>query len=355
MKSKKINMYMNQALELSKRGRGFVSPNPLAGAIIVKNGKIVGTGYHQYFGGHHAEKQAILDAEEHGNSVENSTLFVTLEPCIHYGKTPPCVQLIVEKKISTVFVAVQDPNPKASGGIEFLKKAGVNVYTGIQKEQAETINRFFFFSLQKKRPFFLGKVALSQNGYITKQEGTATKISGGKSQYFTHQLRMQCDALLIGVNTANIDNPLLSVRFGEKKRDPLRVVLDPNGKIKRELHLFRDDNFLYITGKKYKQIPLPHKNIILLETNTNGVFPLSSIAEILYKKGILSVLVEGGANTIHHFLSQNFLDELILIQSSTSFPDTGVPLFPKGFPISLQQKQTKKLGNDVMSTFQVKK
>ncbi len=337
--------YMSRALTLAKRGLGFTSPNPMVGAVLVKNEEIIGEGFHKQFGGAHAEVHAIADAESKGFSAKGAAMYVTLEPCAHQGKTPSCAELLIQKKIREVHIASLDPNPQAAGGKEKLKSAGIQVSTGILRKEAEKVNRFFFHFHRKKRPFFLGKSAISRNGYVAKAQGEKTQISGPQAQRFVHFLRQECDAILIGAETAITDNPELSVRFRKHCRDPLRILLDPKRRIPPSAKVFRDENYLHVTQETNSKL---NKNSIQLKTDTAGVFDLHQLAETLFQKHILSILVEGGPKTLHSFLSSNLLDEFILIQSKNNLPDSGVPLFPHGFPKSFHLQAEQKIGTDTI-------
>lgn len=332
------------AIELAKKGTGFVAPNPLVGAIIVKNGEIIGEGFHEKYGEHHAEIHAILNAEKNGHDVTGSTMYVTLEPCAHTGKTPSCARLLAEKKIKKVIIANRDPNPKAGGGIEILKKTEIEVEIleqnnspsnggelekAILAKKARAINKGFFALFEKNRPFFTAKVAISKNGMVAEAKGKRTQITGEKAQIFTHQLRMECDAILVGAETIAIDNPELSVRYGERKRDPLRIIFDPNNRIPKDAKVFRDTNIWHVTEK----------------------IDLKKISKELTQKGILRVLIEGGPKTIESFLKKDLIDELYLIQSPKNLPKTGIPLFPNGFPKGFIETEKKKLGEDVVRRY----
>lgn len=328
--------FMARALELAKKGMGFVSPNPMVGAVIVKNGKSIGEGLHKKYGKAHAEANAIADAEAKGYSVEDTEMYVTLEPCSHHGKTPPCADLIIEKKIKKVFVATKDPNPAAAGGIEKLQKAGIKVQTGFLENEAKNQNRFFFHGIAKKRPFFLGKIAIDANGFVSEKKGVQTKITGQEAQKFTHQLRMKCDAILIGAETAIIDNPLLSVRYGDKRRDPLRIILDPKERVPKNNRVFRDEN--YYLGTK--------------QTNESGFLDLSELAKKLYEKGIISVLIEGGPKTLEQFIQQNLLDEMIVIQSEKNIGKNDAPRFPIKILNKWRKTKERKLGKNSLQQYE---
>ncbi len=234
------NIYMQRAFELAKLGIGSVSPNPLVGCVIVYQDKIIGEGYHQKYGESHAEVNAI-------NSVKNKELlkeadvFVTLEPCSHYGKTPPCADLLVKHQVKKVWIANLDPNPKVDGGgIEKLKKAGIEIETGLNSEIGEDINRRFFTFMRKKRPHIILKWAETEDGYVARKNFDSKWISNTYSRQLVHKLRAEEDSIMVGTNTAKYDNPKLNVRDWNGS-NPLRIVIDKQLSLANNLHLFADD------------------------------------------------------------------------------------------------------------------
>lgn len=305
--------WMARALELAKKGVGFVSPNPLVGAVVVKNGKIIGEGWHEKYGEKHAERNAIENAEKKGFSVEGTTLVVTLEPCAHMGKTPPCADLICEKKIQKVILGATEENPISSGGIARLRAANIEVKCGVLEAECRAVNRFFFHGLAQQRPFFLGKIATCGNGFVAENPGKRSHISGKKAQRFVHQLRHECDAILVGKNTIVTDNPLLTTRFQKNPSHPLRIFFDRKKEVPQSAHVFDDANFLQISEEN-----CPHQN---------GKCNLNALGKMLFARGIRSVLIEGGPRTMQGFLDEHLLDELIVIKSKKIFFENGVAAF----------------------------
>ncbi len=341
--------YMQRALYLAEQAIGFVSPNPLVGAVIVRDGVVIGEGYHQRFGADHAEVEAIRNAEANGHNVAGATLYVTLEPCSHFGKTPPCTDLIIEKKLRMVVIAMHDPNPFAGGGAEKLFAAGVHVRMGLMRKNAEEINRFYLHGFRTKRPFFTAKAATSSNGMIAEAPGKRTQISGDQGKIFAHALRQSHDAILIGAQTAVIDNPYLTVRFGEYKRDPLRVIIDAHLRVPADAHVFRDNNYLVFTS--IKEVPYYlNKNCVHIAETRDLISPYE-ISQVLWERNIRSVLVEGGAITIGTFVAANLVDELILLKSNARLPRSGVPLFPHGFPKGFSEIEARELGVDTIYVY----
>ncbi|MEI7511568.1 MAG: bifunctional diaminohydroxyphosphoribosylaminopyrimidine deaminase/5-amino-6-(5-phosphoribosylamino)uracil reductase RibD [Candidatus Peregrinibacteria bacterium] len=327
--------FFRHTLSLAINGRGFVSPNPEVGCVIVKNGKIIGEGWHTHYGGAHAEVNAIKNAEENGESVAGSTVFVSLEPCAHTGKTPPCAELLVQKQVKEVFIFFSDPNPLVAGkGIKILQNAEIALTQAppdLQKKYA-----FFYEPFQKyittKTPFVTGKIAKSANGK-TGIAGKSIILSGAEAKNFTYGLRQQHDAILVGVNTVLIDNPHLGVRgtskyteeygdnavfmnsFDKKQyRDPIRIILDPHLKSPFTAHIFRDENFLVVTQevhKKTAETQWGSNKILTLPVLKDERFDIPSLLKKLGEMGIASVLVEGGSTTLQLFLDAKVLDQLI--------------------------------------------
>lgn len=314
--------YIQLAIELAKRGSGFVSPNPLVGCVITKNNRIIGAGYHQKYGENHAEVNAINSAVE---TLEDATLYVNLEPCSHYGHTPPCVDKIIESKIKRVVIGTLDVNPLVSGnGVKKLKKAGIEVKVGILEKECTELNKFFFKYITKKTPFITLKIAQTLDGKIADESNYSQWISSSESRKLVHSLRSKYDAVLIGSRTANIDNPLLTVRLTEG-RNPWRVVLDSNLKLKTDLRLFKqnaDGKTILVTSKeslskknKIKKLSELGVRIIFVKKNGNGKLNLKNVLKELAILEITSVLVEGGSEIFSSFVKQNLFDEIMVFTS----------------------------------------
>ncbi len=314
--------YIQLTLEIAKRGSGYVSPNPMVGCVITKNNKIIGAGYHQKYGENHAEVNAINSAVE---SLEGSTLYVNLEPCSHYGHTPPCVDKIIESKIKRVVIGTLDVNPLVSGnGVRKLKKAGIDVKVGVLEKECTELNKFFFKYITKKIPYVTLKIAQTLDGKIADQSNYSQWITSSDSRKFVHSLRAQYDAVLIGRRTAEIDNPLLTVRLTEG-RNPWRVVLDTELKLKTDLRLFKqnaDGKTILVTSKasiskqnKIKKLSELGVRIIFVKQNGSGKLNLRSLLKVLSTMEITSVLVEGGSEIFSSFMKQNLFDDIFLFIS----------------------------------------
>lgn len=300
-------LYMQRALQLALCGEGRVSPNPMVGAVIVCDGKIIGEGYHRKCGEAHAEVNAVASVKDR-SLLTRSTMYVTLEPCSHYGKTPPCCNLIKECGIPRVVVGIKDPFPEVSGrGISILREAGVDVKVGVLEDECRYINRRFITAHTQKRPYVLLKWCESQNGYIAaldKDKPKPVQLSSLVSSIYMHRERSLYDAIMVGTTTALTDNPSLTVR-GWKGKNPLRVVIDRDGKIPSHSKILNTnaDTILFahlsteIDDARYIKIDFS-KNII------------PQILNELYTRGVTSIMVEGGAKTLQSFIDANLWDEI---------------------------------------------
>lgn len=311
--------YIRLTIELAKKGIGKVSPNPLVGCVIVKDEKIIGAGFHEKFGGNHAEINALNSTKD---NLEGSTLYVNLEPCSHYGKTPPCVDKIIEKKIRRVVIGTLDMNPLVSGrGIKKLKAAGVEVKVGLLEQECIDLNKFFFKYITKKLPYVTLKAAQTIDGKIADAFGNSKWISSLSSRRYVHRLRANYDAVLVGRITVDTDNPSLTVRLVEG-RNPKRIILDTNLKTSLKSKIFsqlNNDSLIIITSHdslkkkdKLKKIKALGIKIIAVNKNKNGFLNLKTALRELAKIGICSILVEGGAQTFSSFLKEKIFDDILL-------------------------------------------
>ncbi len=319
--------WMQRCLELARRGAGSVSPNPMVGSVLVdESGTVVGEGWHQRFGGPHAEVHAIEDAERrHGRAVLlTSTLVVNLEPCSHHGKTPPCADLIVEKGIRRVVVGIADPNPQVAGrGIERLRKAGVQVTTGILERECARLNEPFLHYQQTGRPLVVLKVAQSLDGFVATSTGESQWISGEASRRRVHELRAELDGVLVGSGTARADDPALTVRLVDG-RQPWRVVLDRTGDLPAESKLFTDeycDRTIVVVGDGVDPVygdSLRASGGVVVEVPVhNEHLDLEAVFERLGRgtdtlPPLLSVLVEAGPGLGSALLRQRLVDRVHL-------------------------------------------
>lgn len=311
--------FMQRALGLAERGAGWTSPNPMVGCVIVCNGKIIAQGFHESFGGEHAEIQALRDARRKKKDVRGATMVVTLEPCTVVGKTPPCVDAILRSGIAEVVIATEDPNPHVHGrGVARLRAAGVVVRVGILRKAAQEQNRIFFHWITHRMPYVIAKVAVSRDNKITHVVGKTTHVSSQASDRFTHALRQRCDAMLVGVNTVRIDNPQLTVRGIPHPKHPVPIILDPEFSIPRTARVFQHHHPIIITATLSPR-DLARTAEIKKYKLTRGVLPLRKILRDLAHGDISSILVEGGQYTLTRFFDIDVVDEWILIRSHKTF------------------------------------
>lgn len=301
---------MKQALSLAKKGVGWTNPNPMVGAVIVKNRTVIGKGYHHRVGFPHAEIEALKAAKL---SVKDATLYCNLEPCVHHERTPPCTNAIIQSGIKRVVYAISDPNPKVRKKSKMLlKNAGITVAERILEGEARKLNEAFFTFHEKKRPFIAIKFAASLDGKIATRTGNSQWITNEKSRIYARNLRAAYQAICVGVNTVIKDDPHLGVR--EKgSRDPLRIILDPSLKIPLDAKVLRDRNVLIVTTKKAKnekkhQLAEKEISCILFDETIS----LSNLMDELYKREVVSLLVEGGGETLGHFVDERLVDKIYI-------------------------------------------
>lgn len=305
--------FMQRALELALLGVGHVSPNPRVGCVIVYDGKIIGEGWHQKYGQAHAEVNAIQSVKEK-DLLPMSTMYVTLEPCSHFGKTPPCADLIVEKKIRKVFIANLDSNPLVAGkGIEKLRQAGIEVETGLLEKQARDLNKRFFTFIEKQRPYIILKWAQTADGFIAQSNYESKWISHDLSRQLVHKMRSEEDAVLVGARTASHDNPKLNVRDWTG-RNPVRIVIDRFLRLPQSLHLFdRSQPTVVYNVLKHKE----HDHLIFARISEENF--IHELLTDMHRRKIQSVIVEGGAQTLGFFIQQGLWDEAYVFISPRTF------------------------------------
>ena len=294
-------LFMKRAFKLARLGLGKVAPNPMVGCVIVKNEKIIGEGFHQAFGSAHAEVNAIKNAS---TKIAGSTIYVTLEPCAHYGKTPPCTDLLIAQKVAKVVVALQDPFAAVNGaGIQCLKEAGIQVEINCMQEEGHHINRRFLTSVSKGKPYIILKWAQTQDHFIAKNDFNSKWISNSLSRQLVHKWRSEEEGILVGYNTAKYDNPELSTRNWQGPNS-IRIVIDPKNELNETLHLFDGKQATIV----FTQFPKKNKKN-LTYYNLDSKDPISTILDRLHQLKMQSLLVEGGAQTIKKFIDLNLWDE----------------------------------------------
>jgi diaminohydroxyphosphoribosylaminopyrimidine deaminase/5-amino-6-(5-phosphoribosylamino)uracil reductase len=310
-----VEKFMQRAFELAEFGLGHVAPNPMVGCVIVHNSTIIGEGWHRKFGEAHAEVNAIASVAD-SKLLAESTLYVTLEPCNHFGKTPPCTELIIQSGIKRVVIATIDPNPLVSGkGVERLRNAGVEVEIGILEEDALFINRRFITFQTEKRPYIILKWAETADRFMdkirAKDELGSFQISGNESNRIVHRWRAEESAILVGANTAITDNPKLSARLWPGK-NPIRIVIDPNLRLTGSSHLL-DNSVRTLIFNRLQTKTVFNTEFIQLDF-TKEILP--DVVSFLHHEKVQSILVEGGATTLNHFLTAGLWDEIRVIRSN---------------------------------------
>ncbi len=345
---------MQKALELAKRRKGLTNPNPTVGCLIVKDGKVIADGYHEKAGMPHAEVVALEKAKE---GAKGSTVYVTLEPCTHHGRTPPCTDALIRAKVKRVVIATLDPNPLVSGmGVKKLKDAGIEVKTGVLEDEAKELNEDFFTYITKKRPYITLKLAQSIDGRIATKVGNSKWITNEESRAFAHKLRSEANAVLVGINTVLRDDPLLTVRSFPWERQPIRVVLDPSLRIPLISNLVKDKSAktLVITAKdergKIKNLEDEGVEVILLKSE-EGYLKISEVLKELYLREIMHVLVEGGGLTATSFIKEDLYERLFVFVAPIILGD-GIGIGPLGIErvsqaSKLTLRKVLRFGNDL--------
>jgi diaminohydroxyphosphoribosylaminopyrimidine deaminase / 5-amino-6-(5-phosphoribosylamino)uracil reductase len=311
-------LFMQRALDLAQLSRGSVSPNPLVGCVIVHNNEIIGEGRHEKYGEAHAEVNAVVAVRDQ-SLLRNSTVYVNLEPCSHFGKTPPCADLLIRHHVKKVVVANIDPNPLVSGkGIQKLKNAGLEVITGILEEKGRELNKRFFTFIEKKRPYVILKWAETGDGFIARENFDSKWISNEHSRQLVHKWRSEEDAVLVGTGTALHDNPVLTVRDWPG-RNPVRIVIDRYNRLPRTLALFdgTQPTIFYTTVKNETQ---PNLEFVTLNESSFQ----NEMMHDLFNRNIQSVIIEGGATTLQQFINNGLWDEARIFTSSQEF-GSGIP------------------------------
>jgi len=351
--------FMERAIDLSRYGKYDARPNPLVGAVIVKSGKIIGEGYHEKFGGPHAEINAITSAKE---SVEGATMYVTLEPCSHYGKTPPCADRIICEGFSKVVIGMADPNPLVNGkGIEKLKNAGIEVEVALLEDEIKKVNEIYLKNISAKKPFCVLKTAMTLDGRIATKTGDSKWISGEKSRSYVHELRHLYDGIMIGVNTIITDNPLLTDRSSYKsKRHPVRIIADSKGRIPLSSKVLNDNirTIVAATVQASGDIITEIENMgneVIICPSKNGKVDLNFLMTELFRRGIDSVLIEGGGTLNFSALYEGVIDKMLsfiapkIIGGSVSpTPVTGEGVNEIADAVQLKIDRVDRIGEDIL-------
>ncbi len=312
--------WMSLALKLAKQGKGKTLPNPLVGAVIVKDNELIGKGYHESYGARHAEDMAIQEAY---TDVTGATMYVTLEPCSHYGKRPPCVYKIMDHGISRVVVAMSDPNPLVAGkGIKLLREEGIEVEVGVLEEEARDLNAHFLHYITKKKPYVLYKGAMTLDGKVATKTGDAKNISCEKSRELVHHWRDEYQGIMVGVGTVLADDPQLTARIPHG-RSPVRIVIDSTLKTPEDakmLSLKEGETWIYTTAKsdRSKRKVLeenPGVKVFLVDEDDRGQVNLDCVLEHIAEQGLASVLLEGGPRLASSMFACHAVNQLALFVS----------------------------------------
>lgn len=385
--------YMEMALGLARQGEGFVSPNPMVGCVAVKDGRVIASGYHEKYGGFHAERNALLNCRE---DMEGAELYVTLEPCCHHGKTPPCTDIIIEKKIGKVYVGCLDCNPKVAGnGVRILREHDIEVEVGILEEECRKLNEVFFHYMDGKMPFVAMKYAMTLDGKIACETGDAKWVTGEEARGFVQRLRSRYRGIMAGIGTVLIDDPLLNCRM-EGGRNPLRIICDTNLRIPRDSQIvqtakeietviawnpqaaeaFRQsqacadadrrmgrilspvkDSVEYLAGKSIRLLETP-----LQKTSSGQGLDLRQLLRRLGERGIDSILLEGGgtlnASALQEDLVQRvyaFVAPKLVAGAKAKSPVEGMGILRMEDAIELQDIEVIPAGRDFCITGRIKK
>ncbi len=325
--------FMKLALDLAEERKGLTHPNPTVGAVIEKNGEILGIGSHKKAGCPHAEREAIKDALKRGKDISGSTMYITLEPCCHYGRTPPCTDAIIDNRIKRVVVATLDPNPLVAGkGVNILKEKGIEVKVGVLEKEAKKLNEDFFVYIKEKRPFINLKSAETLDGKIATRTGHSKWITGNEARKYAHILRKYSSAVMIGVNTAIKDNPELTVRYVKTEKQPLRVLIDKYLLTPLNYKIFNNKaKTVVFTSEKANREKLrelekkENVEVIILHLEKNK-FKLEDILQELYKREVIHILVEGGRGLFTEFFRKGLYDKLSLFIAPKILGEDGLDI-----------------------------
>jgi diaminohydroxyphosphoribosylaminopyrimidine deaminase / 5-amino-6-(5-phosphoribosylamino)uracil reductase len=358
--------FMKMALELAATAKGKTNPNPVVGAILVKDGLIVGSGLHRKAGEPHAEVHAFRMAGEHA---KGATLYVTLEPCSHYGKTPPCANLVKESEVSRVVVAMQDPNPQVAGrGIGLLRDAGIEVDVGILEEEAKLLNERFIHNMLTRTPFVISKVAMTLDGKIAAYNGHSKWITGEESRYNVHRLRNEVDAILVGSGTVLADDPMLTTRLKTGGKNPIRIILDSELKTPLEANITdtTDAKTWIVTNEnvnsdKIKDFEQKGVEILTVPKTESGL-DLAVLMNQLFEKGVTDLLVEGGSEINGSFLRAGLINKFLIYvapkvlggrESRTPFTGSNVETMDQALEVTFHSIEN--FGEDILITAYPKK
>ena len=360
--------YMERAIELAKKGMGFTSPNPMVGAVIVKDGKIIGEGYHERCGELHAERNALASLTE---AAEGATIYVTLEPCCHYGKTPPCTEAIIEHKLGKVVIGSRDPNPLVAGkGAALLREAGIEVVEDFMREACDAINSIFFHYITTKRPYVAMKYAMTMDGKIATRTGASKWITGEAAREHVQQLRHQYKGIMVGIETVLEDNPMLNCRM-EGGVDPVRIICDSRLRIPLDSRIVQTakeiPTVVATTLNKEDERHLKQKALmdagvnVLIIPEKDGHIDLTALMDELGEQGIDSILLEGGGTLNEGALKAHIVHKAYVYVAPKIFGGTEAktPVGGQGVNVpdqayKFQLMEWKKIGEDLLVSYDLK-
>ena len=351
--------FMRLALAQAEKGLGRTSPNPCVGAVIVRDGIVVGRGFHRKAGTPHAEIHAITDA---GDVCSGATIYVTLEPCHHTGRTPPCSRAVLAAGIQRVVIGMADPNPVAGGGADFLQEQGLDVVLGVLEEECRRLNFPFLKHSVTGMPWVVMKAGMSLDGRISRRRGQGGAVTGPEAKQRVHELRDQLDAILIGIDTALIDDPSLTTRLSGKGRDPLRVILDSRLRLSSKAQMLRQESAAatwIFCGRqadpnRRKQLESAGAVVHMVDVDAAGRLDLLKVLQVLGRADVTSVLVEGGAGIHGSFIRAGLVDQVFLFIAPYFVGEEGTPLVAgysineQGAPTRFTHMTTEYIGEDIL-------
>jgi diaminohydroxyphosphoribosylaminopyrimidine deaminase/5-amino-6-(5-phosphoribosylamino)uracil reductase len=348
--------FMAEALELARRGCGRVSPNPMVGAVLVRNGWVVGRGWHRRFGGPHAEVEAIADA---GRRAQGTALYVSMEPCCFHGKTPACTNAVQEAGIERVVAATLDPNPRVNGrGMRRLRECGIKTSVGLMASEARRLNEGYFTSLRKRRPFVILKIAATLDGMVADEMGHSKWITGPQARALGHKLRLCADAIVVGVNTVIADNPRLTCRV-RPPRELVRVILDSDLSVPLKSRLFMEPGPVLVftssrDAMRAERFWAMDVEVVRVSKDKDGLLSWPEILAELHRKQLQTVLIEGGATVASSALEADIVDKMYVFQSAKMLGPgklftRGVTPRPHGQAIELTRVEHRCLGSDFLT------
>lgn len=348
--------YMKHALMLAEKGRGRTSPNPVVGAVIVRDGQIIGEGWHQKCGENHAEINAFQNAQDRGESVEGAEMYVTLEPCSHYGRTPPCAKAIIENKIKKTYIGLLDPNPLVAGrGVNMLKEAGIQVETGILESECRGINEIFLKYITKKRPFVVMKTAMTLDGKIAAHTGDSKWVSSEASRQMVQRMRNSLTGIMAGIGTVLADDPQLTCRLAGG-RDPIRIIIDSHLTIPLDAKVLKDENYVIAATENcdLQKCGKLGERVLITRAKDDRV-DLDHLMELLGERGIDSILLEGGGGLNEGALRAGIVDRVVtfIAPKLIGGKDAKTPVEGRGFAamsqaIQLENVEIARIGEDLL-------